>query len=106
MWRVSWNDRAEASTRLPVQNPTERLDGPLGASLEYWRDFGSRYLTELCHIPEHTDGDIAPIPPPEAALVACGFLNLWLQWSGLKRLAAEIDKMAPVLSTRPDAIRR
>ena len=45
---------------------TERMDRP-NPSFAYWRDFGGRYLTELCHTPEMTGAPIEAIPPPAPA---------------------------------------
>ena len=48
---------------------TERMDRP-PPSFAYWRDFGRRYLTQLCHTPI-TDGvPIEELPPPDCAELA------------------------------------
>ncbi len=49
---------------------TERMDRPPLPSLAYWRDFASRYLTELCHTPETSGAKLEPIPPPASADLA------------------------------------
>ena len=43
---------------------TERFTGPLPPSLSYWREFASRYLTELCHTPRTTGAELPAIAPP------------------------------------------
>ncbi len=40
----------------------------LPAEFAYWRRFGERYLTELCHIPEQSENLKEPIPPPREEL--------------------------------------
>ena len=46
---------------------TEKFEAPLGPSLAYWRDFGARYLAELCHTPDSAGAQFEPIPPPDAS---------------------------------------
>ena len=36
----------------------------LSPVLAYWRRFGERYLTELCHVPETTEDLREPLSPP------------------------------------------
>ena len=43
----------------------EKRNVALTPSLAYWRDFSEAYLTELCHAPETSDGDVAAVAPPE-----------------------------------------
>ncbi len=42
---------------------TEKLAATLPPSLDYWRSFAGRYLSELCHS-SHTGGEVTP--PPDA----------------------------------------
>ena len=44
---------------------TLRVDAALPAVFSYWRAFGERYLTALCHVPETADGVQTPLPPPD-----------------------------------------
>jgi non-specific serine/threonine protein kinase len=71
---------AGAFSRSPAEGlfalATERFDGAMEPSLAYWRDFAARYLTELCHIPQQTDGAIAPIPPPGSSDLAAALLGV------------------------------
>jgi non-specific serine/threonine protein kinase len=53
----------------------EPMDRPTG-SFAYWRDFGGRYLTELCHRPTSTDAAIDEIPPPSSAELATMLLSV------------------------------
>lgn len=45
----------------------QHFDCPLGPSVAYWREYASRYLTELCHTPEGAAAEVAAIPPPDEA---------------------------------------
>ncbi len=54
---------------------TERMDRP-NPSFAYWRDFGGRYLTELCHTPEMTGAPIEKILPPASAELATMLLSV------------------------------
>ncbi|HEY3754979.1 MAG TPA: DEAD/DEAH box helicase [Opitutaceae bacterium] len=52
---------------------TDCLEGPLPADLAYWREFARRYFTALCHRPasgESADAPLAPVPPPDEAILA------------------------------------
>jgi len=40
----------------------------LPTEFSYWRRFGERYLTELCHIPEQSENLKEPLPPPHEEL--------------------------------------
>jgi non-specific serine/threonine protein kinase len=40
---------------------------PLSASLSYWRDFASRYVSHLCRTPESAESRLEPIEPPSPA---------------------------------------
>lgn len=40
----------------------------LPAVLSFWRHFGERYLTELCHTPESSENMSAPLPTPHEDL--------------------------------------
>ena len=44
---------------------TLRLDAALPAVFSYWRSFGERYLTALCHIPETAEKVPEPLPSPD-----------------------------------------
>ena len=55
---------------------TERMDRPPNPSFAYWRDFASRYLTELCHTPEITGAGIEAIPAPASADLAAMVWNV------------------------------
>ncbi len=55
---------------------TERMDRAPNPSFAYWRDFASRYLTELCHTPEITGAVIEAIPPPASAELDALLLNV------------------------------
>ncbi len=59
-------DQAEGLFHLAVH----RQDGSLTPTMAFWKDFGSTYLTELCHVPEGGFGGIQEIPPPEPARLA------------------------------------
>jgi len=48
---------------LAATNP----GSPLSASLSYWRDFASRYLSHLCRTPESVEPALDPIEPPSLA---------------------------------------
>lgn len=54
---------------------TERMVGP-DSSFAYWRDFGGRYLTQLCHTPEVTGAAIEELPPPASAELATMLLSV------------------------------
>ncbi len=76
---------------------TERMDRP-DPSLAYWRDFGGRYLAQLCHTPEMTGTAIEEIPPPPAAELATMLLNVppmqgaeYLTESVLRDIWADLD---------------
>ena len=43
---------------------SERLETQISPSLAYWQSFAARYLTELCHLPQHADTVPDSIPPP------------------------------------------
>ncbi len=49
---------------------TEKFDAALPPSFSFWRDFASRYLTELCHTPESTKADAAATESPQPAELA------------------------------------
>ncbi len=55
---------------------TERMDNLPGSSFAYWRDFATRYLTELCHTPETSGVAIREIPPPDPAELGSLLLNV------------------------------
>ena len=55
---------------------TERWDRPPGPSFAYWRDFATRYLTDLCHTPESADIEATEVPPPRDAELATMHLNM------------------------------
>ena len=44
---------------------TLRLDAALPAVFSYWRAFGERYLTALCHVPETAEKVQEPLPSPD-----------------------------------------
>ncbi|MFA5161914.1 MAG: DEAD/DEAH box helicase [Elusimicrobiales bacterium] len=46
---------------------TAETQTTLPAAFSYWRDFASRFLTALCHIPEITGEEISPVSPPETS---------------------------------------
>ena len=54
---------------------TERWNRPPKPSFSYWRDFATRYLTELCHTPETSDLQARGVPPPGSAELATMLLN-------------------------------
>jgi non-specific serine/threonine protein kinase len=43
---------------------SSRLEGTLPPAFSYWRSFGERYLTELCHLPEAAEIVAEPVPAP------------------------------------------
>ncbi|MEK7865032.1 MAG: SNF2 helicase-associated domain-containing protein [Planctomycetota bacterium] len=49
---------------------TLRGDAPLPPALAWWRRFGERYLTALCHVPEPAEDLKSPLPPPSDDLAA------------------------------------
>ena len=53
-----------------------KVEGSLPRSLDYWREFAARYLTELCHTPESANDEISPIPPPSPAELAKAILSV------------------------------
>ncbi|MCC6124926.1 MAG: DEAD/DEAH box helicase [Pirellulales bacterium] len=53
-------NQAEGLFNLAV----ERFENPLSPTTGYWREFASRYLTELCHTPETAGAELPAISPP------------------------------------------
>jgi non-specific serine/threonine protein kinase len=49
---------------------TVRLDAALPPVFSYWRAFGERYLTALCHVPETAERVQESLPPPDEELPA------------------------------------
>jgi non-specific serine/threonine protein kinase len=54
---------------------SERMDRP-NPSFAYWRDFGERYLTELCHTPEIAGAAIKEVPPPSSTELSTMLWNV------------------------------
>ena len=52
-----------------------RPDTPPPPSFSFWRDFASRYLTQLCRTPESTRRRIDPIEPPFESELATMLLS-------------------------------
>jgi len=81
-----------------LQLATLRQEAALPPALAYWRTFGERYLTELCHSPEHEGVPVAPPAPPAADLAAMVEAappmlgGEYLQTGTLERLWAELDE--------------
>jgi non-specific serine/threonine protein kinase len=79
---------------------TVRHEGPLPATLAYWRAFGERYLSELCHVPEPSEDLKQPLPPPDDELAAMADAappmrgGEYLRDEMLQRLWAELDEHA------------
>ncbi len=48
----------------------------LNPSFEYWRDLASRYLTQLCHIPQMSGASIEEMAPPTAEEMSAMLLNV------------------------------
>ncbi len=53
-----------------------KSSGSLPASLGYWQEFARRYLTALCQSPPANGGDIEPIEPPGAGVLASMLLSV------------------------------
>ena len=54
---------AEGLLRLATGDPQTALP----AGFAFWKEFGGRFLTALCHVPETVGAEIGPVPPAEAA---------------------------------------
>lgn len=55
---------------------TERWDRAPDPSIAFWRDFATRYLTDLCHTPNTADTDATEVPAPSVAERAAMLLNV------------------------------
>ena len=55
---------------------TQSVDTTLPPSFGFWRDFASRYLSELCQTPEDADTQVVEIPPPGPGELASVLLNV------------------------------
>jgi non-specific serine/threonine protein kinase len=79
---------------------SSRPEGTLPPVFSYWRSFGERYLTELCHLPEAAETVAEPLPAPvdqwpafvEAAPPMRG--GEYLQAETLTELWRELDEHA------------
>ncbi len=91
---------AQGSAAGLLHLTTLRHEGPLPADLAFWRRFGERYLTELCHIPEPTGELAAALPPPSdawpALLAAAPPMRggEYLREEVLEQLWTELDALA------------
>jgi len=75
-----------------------RLDTPPPAAFSFWRDFASRYLTQLCRTPESAGNRLDPIDPPSESELATMLLSAppmrggeYLSAEVLRGLWAELD---------------
>ncbi len=48
----------------------------LKPSFEYWRSFASRYLTQLCHVPQMSSASIEEVAPPTSEEMAAMLVNV------------------------------
>jgi non-specific serine/threonine protein kinase len=75
-------------------------ESALPAVFSFWRAFGDRYLTELCHIPEPSEDLKAPLPPPRGDLADMAGAappmrgGEYLRPETLERLWGELDAHA------------
>ncbi len=75
-------------------------DSAQPAAVSYWRGFGERYLTELCHVPEPSEDLKAPLPPPRGDLADMAGSappmrgGEYLRAETLERLWTELDAAA------------
>ena len=57
-----------------LQLGAEEVKTPLPALFAYWREFGARYLTAVCTLPDTGDGravaDVPPLPAEEVDALA------------------------------------
>ena len=89
---------AQGSVEGLLQLATLRHDAALPAALSYWRRFGERYLTEICHVLEPSENLKEPLLPPADDLAEMGDVAppmrggeyLWAET--LHRLWAELDE--------------
>ena len=70
-----WLNRVSAEFRVSgaaglFALAASRPEQPLSASVSFWRDFASRYLTELCRTPESAAIRIEAIAPEESDLAS------------------------------------
>jgi len=80
---------------------TEGFEGPLPPTIAYWRDFASRYLTELCHTPEGAGLKREAIAPPapdefDSLLLAAPPMQgaEYLSPESLRRVWSDLDAWA------------
>ena len=73
-------------------------DAALPPAVSFWRTVGERYLTELCHTPEHAGVPAEPLPPPTVDLAAMVEAappmrgGEYLQVETMERLWRELDE--------------
>ena len=78
---------------------TLRHDAALPAQFSFWRQFGERYLTALCHTPEPAEDLKSPLPPGEELAGMAGAAppmrgGEYLRAEALERLWTELDAHA------------
>ena len=61
-----------SSAHVLLSLATRALDAPLPPAGAFWREFGRRFITRLCHTPDLPPTGAALAPPPDHELSALG----------------------------------